>query len=143
MKDTHARPPLIATLLAEHVHLARIMELMAAQLDELANGAASDSHVLYETVSYMVNWADRYHHPREDLIYGRAAELDRLQRPAPGCTLEHDAGRIGNFRQPGRIKARQRPIDRPDDPLHRELARLPNIDDQDPTGRMGSMNLFG
>ncbi len=92
MKDTHARPPLIATLLAEHVHLARIMELMAAQLDELANGAASDSHVLYETVSYMVNWADRYHHPREDLIYGRAAELDgQLADDVDSLQRQHDA----------------------------------------------------
>ncbi len=92
MKNEQARPPLIATLLAEHQHLARIMELMAAQLDALASDAVADSHVLYETMSYMVNWADRYHHPREDLIYGRAAELDpQLADDVDSLQRQHDA----------------------------------------------------
>jgi hemerythrin-like domain-containing protein len=27
-------------------------------------------------MDYMVSWPDRFHHPREDLIYGRVAEID-------------------------------------------------------------------
>jgi len=78
MSSKHTRPPLMATLLAEHKHLAHIIKTMEGQLDALAAGAPVDSHVLFEIMSYMVSWADRYHHPREDLIYGRAAELDQL-----------------------------------------------------------------
>ncbi|MFO7551471.1 MAG: hemerythrin domain-containing protein [Haliea sp.] len=92
MNDRHNRPPLIATLLAEHVHLTHITELMAAQLEALASDAPADSHVLYEIMSYMVDWADRYHHPREDLIYGRAAELDRqLADDVDSLQRQHDA----------------------------------------------------
>ena len=35
-----------------------------------------DTHVVYEIMDYMVRWPDRFHHPREDLIYGRVAEID-------------------------------------------------------------------
>jgi len=92
MEQDQSRPPLRATLLAEHRHLAKITELMAAQLDALEDGAPADSHVLYEIMSYMVAWADRYHHPREDLIYGRAAELDRqLADDVDSLQRQHDA----------------------------------------------------
>ena len=91
MSDEQDRPPLIATLLAEHKHLARITRMMAAQLDALDAGAPVDSHVLFEIMSYMVSWADRYHHPREDLIYGRAAELDRqLADDVDSLQRQHD-----------------------------------------------------
>jgi hemerythrin-like domain-containing protein len=92
MEHDQTRPPLLATLLAEHRHLAKITELMAAQLDALEDGAPADSHVLYEIMSYMVAWADRHHHPREDLIYGRAAELDRqLADDVDSLQRQHDA----------------------------------------------------
>jgi hemerythrin-like domain-containing protein len=92
MSSKHKRPPLIATLLAEHEHLTRITGMMAAQLDALAEGTPIDSHVLFEIMSYMVSWADRYHHPREDLIYGRAAELDRqLADDVDSLQRQHDA----------------------------------------------------
>lgn len=92
MSSNHKRPPLIATLLAEHEHLTRITGVMAAQLDALAEGTPIDSHVLFEIMSYMVSWADRYHHPREDLIYGRAAELDRqLADDVDSLQRQHDA----------------------------------------------------
>lgn len=91
MSNEQTRPPLIATLLAEHQHLARITKMMAAQLDALDAGAAVDSHVLFEIMSYMVSWADRYHHPREDLIYGRAAELDpQLADDVDSLQRQHD-----------------------------------------------------
>ena len=91
MPNRPATPPLIATLRAEHVYLARISALMTEQLDAIDRGAAVDSHILYEIMSYMVSWADRYHHPREDLIYGRAAELDaQLADDVDSLQRQHD-----------------------------------------------------
>lgn len=69
-------PPLIKTLRAEHRHIAGVMELLREQLDAIDAGQPVDSHVVYEIMDYMVTWPDRFHHPREDLIYGRVAELD-------------------------------------------------------------------
>jgi len=50
--------------------------LFADQLKSIEEGQLVDTHVVYEIMDYMVTWPDRYHHPREDLIYGRVAEID-------------------------------------------------------------------
>ena len=71
-----ARHPLMKTLYAEHRHIASVMQLLAGQLAAIEAGEPVDTHVVYETMDYMVTWPDRYHHPREDLIYAHAAELD-------------------------------------------------------------------
>lgn len=71
-----AEAPMISALRAEHRHMASVMELMSAQLDAVERGDLVDTHVLYEIMHYMVSWPDQFHHPREDLIYGRVAELD-------------------------------------------------------------------
>ncbi|MEP1469967.1 MAG: hemerythrin domain-containing protein [Halieaceae bacterium] len=68
--------PMMAALRAEHRHMASVMELMAQQLDAVAEGDLVDTHMLYESMDYMLSWPDRYHHPREDLIYGRVADID-------------------------------------------------------------------
>ena len=80
--------PLMKTLRAEHRHMATVMQLFVDQLKALEDGQVVDAHVLYEVMEYMVTWPDRYHHPREDLIYSRVAEIspkaadevDSLQR---------------------------------------------------------------
>jgi hemerythrin-like domain-containing protein len=54
----------------------RAGKLFAEQLDAIDAGDLVDTHVVYEIMDYMVTWPDRFHHPREDLIYLRVAELD-------------------------------------------------------------------
>lgn len=71
-----AEQPMMKGLRAEHRHISGVMELFAGQLDSIANGQLVDTHVVYEIMDYMISWPDRFHHPREDLIYGRVAELD-------------------------------------------------------------------
>lgn len=68
--------PLMKTLRAEHRHIARVLELFVDQIEAIEQGQLVDTHVVYEIMDYMVNWPDRFHHPREDLIYGRVAEID-------------------------------------------------------------------
>lgn len=68
--------PMIKALRAEHRHIATVMQLFLDQLKAIEGGQAVDTHVVYEIMDYMVAWPDRFHHPREDLIYGRAAEID-------------------------------------------------------------------
>ncbi|MEQ8515942.1 MAG: hemerythrin domain-containing protein, partial [Chromatocurvus sp.] len=76
MPDTGDAAMLVA-LRAEHQHIAAIMGLLSQQLNAVERGDLVDPHVLYEIMDYMVMWPDRFHHPREDLIYDHAAELDR------------------------------------------------------------------
>ena len=75
-KRTVAEQPVMAALRAEHKHIASVMEVFAQQLDAVATGELVDTHIMYETMDYMVSWPDRFHHPREDLVYGRVAEVD-------------------------------------------------------------------
>jgi hemerythrin-like domain-containing protein len=83
--------PLMVALRAEHRHMANIMELFKEQLDAIDQGAMVDTHVVYEIMDYMVTWPDRYHHPREDLIYGRVAEVDKSAEDAVDTLQrEHD-----------------------------------------------------
>jgi hemerythrin-like domain-containing protein len=70
------QPPLLEALYAEHRHIASVMQLFSEQLAAIEAGELVDTHVVYEVMDYMVTWPDRFHHPREDLIYGRVAELD-------------------------------------------------------------------
>ena len=75
VKEAKVRP-LMETLRSEHRHLGSVMELFKKQLEAIEQGQLVDTHVVYEIMDYMVRWPDRFHHPREDLIYGRVAEID-------------------------------------------------------------------
>lgn len=84
-------PAMLAALRAEHRHIAAIMGLLAQQLDAVERGALVDPHILYEIMDYMVMWPDRFHHPREDLVYDVVAELDRDAAPdMRELQLEHE-----------------------------------------------------
>ena len=79
-KNSIGKPPeqpLMKALRAEHRHIATVMQLFADQLQAIEAGEAVDAHVVFEVMDYMATWPDRYHHPREDLIYHRVAELDK------------------------------------------------------------------
>lgn len=69
-------PPLVKALRAEHRHISSVMQLFVDQLKAIEGGQLVDTHVVFEIMDYMVTWPDRFHHPREDLVYGRVAELD-------------------------------------------------------------------
>lgn len=71
-----AEQPLMKALRAEHRHMSTVMQLFTEQLKAIEGGELVDTHVVYEIMDYMVTWPDRFHHPREDLIYARVAEVD-------------------------------------------------------------------
>lgn len=79
-KSSAGKPPeqpLMKALRAEHRHIATVMQLFSDQLQAIETGETVDAHVVFEVMDYMATWPDRYHHPREDLIYNRVAELDK------------------------------------------------------------------
>jgi hemerythrin-like domain-containing protein len=73
---SHSKHPMIDTLLAEHRYMATVIQLLTKQLDALEQGEDLDPHVIYELMHYMCHYPDNFHHPREDVIYQRAGELD-------------------------------------------------------------------
>ncbi len=74
----HARSehPIMQTLYAEHRYMATLLHMLGEQLAALETGQVVDPHILYEVMHYMTRFPDSFHHPREDMVYQRAGELD-------------------------------------------------------------------
>lgn len=71
-----SKHPIVATLQAEHRYMATLVEQLDDQLTALEQGEQVDYHILYEVMHYMTHFPDAFHHPREDMVYQRAGELD-------------------------------------------------------------------
>ena len=83
--------PILATLYAEHRYMGTLLKLLETQLDLLEMGEPVDGQVLYESLHYMTHYPDAFHHPREDLVYQRASEVDpKLADSVDTLQREHD-----------------------------------------------------
>lgn len=81
---------LIAQLHQDHINLSRLLEVMELKVENLKAGDTPNFLLLSDLVDYIGNYADQYHHPREDHMYhyfaGRDASLDaHLQK----CEVDH------------------------------------------------------
>lgn len=87
-----SKHPVLATLHAEHRYMATLLKLADDQLESLSAGETRvDSRVLYESLHYMTHYPDAFHHPREDLVYQRAGELDKsIADDVDTLQREHD-----------------------------------------------------
>lgn len=76
-----AKPPeAVAALLGEHRYQALLLNALEKQVGQLNQELEPDVEVLYGVMHYMTNFPDRYHHPKEDLIFERLAQRDPSQR---------------------------------------------------------------
>lgn len=86
------RPAVLETLFQEHRYMASLLRVVEGQLDQIEAGETLDCHVVYEAVHYLTQYPDRFHHPREDLVYAKAAEVSSvLQDDVDTLQHEHDA----------------------------------------------------
>jgi hemerythrin-like domain-containing protein len=86
-----SKNPVLATLYAEHRYMSTLMKLLTDQLDAVEQGEEVEAHVLYESLHYMTHYPDAFHHPREDLVYQRAGELDsKIADSVDTLQREHD-----------------------------------------------------
>lgn len=76
---------------AEHVRFNRLLDLVENQLDRFHLGMRPDYTRILEAMRYMRQYADTFHHPREDLAFARLAERDpRSRREIEALIGEHD-----------------------------------------------------
>ncbi|MEE4662158.1 MAG: hemerythrin domain-containing protein [Halieaceae bacterium] len=68
--------PVLATLYAEHRYMGTLQRLVEAELERIDADEPVDPHVFYESLHYLTHYPDAFHHPREDLVYARAGEVD-------------------------------------------------------------------
>jgi len=77
--DTNADP--IGAWHAEHKRFARLLDVFERQMMAFHAGEHPDYELMRDIVHYLHHYADRYHHPREDVAFARLIERDRAVEP--------------------------------------------------------------
>ncbi|NYZ11265.1 hemerythrin domain-containing protein [Azospirillum sp. RWY-5-1] len=65
-------PPTLQRIVAEHKAIAAMMNVMEAEIIELEAKGAFDIDLVRLILSYMAEYPDRFHHPKEELLFAAA-----------------------------------------------------------------------
>jgi len=66
----------------EHMRFRRLLDYLEQQMAAFRAGEDPDYDLMRDVVHYLHHYADRFHHPREDVAFERLAQRD------PGCGLQ-------------------------------------------------------
>ena len=75
-------PVAIAAWHQEHVYFNQLLHLLRREVDVFHLGGRPSYELMYDIVSYLREYGDAVHHPREDLAF------DRLVKRCPDLELE-------------------------------------------------------
>jgi len=70
----------------EHMYFKRLLHLLQEEVDVFASGDTPNYQLMLDIISYLRDWADHYHHPREDEAFRRIAKK-RPDRELPIARL--------------------------------------------------------
>jgi hemerythrin-like domain-containing protein len=80
----------IAAWHAEHVYFGRLLGLLRRELDVFHRGERPDYQVMQDIVTYLRDYSDQYHHPREDEAFARLARrCPDMELPLARLQQEH------------------------------------------------------
>ncbi len=80
----------IAVWHEEHVYFNQLLTLLKKELDVFHGGARPNYELMLDVISYLRDYSDRYHHPREDEAYARLAhKRPDLELPLARLKQEH------------------------------------------------------
>ena len=83
-------PEPLAIWHAEHVNFARLLDLLEAQVAAFHRAGHPNYDLMGSIVYYLRSFADRFHHPREDVAFARLVERDPDMRlPINRLLQEH------------------------------------------------------
>ena len=75
---------------AEHVYFTRLLELLHKEVDEFHRGERPNYELMLDIVSYLRDYSDQYHHPREDVAFDRLVKhCPDLELPLARLRQEH------------------------------------------------------
>ena len=66
----------VGALYVEHRYVARLLDVLEAQVAAVSRGQSLDREASLGVMSYMTQHPDAYHHPREDAMFARLAKRD-------------------------------------------------------------------
>jgi hemerythrin-like domain-containing protein len=80
----------VAVWHAEHARFASLLDFIEQQMTVFHKGVDPDYELMRDVVYYLHNYADRYHHPREDVAFARLVKRDpAMSLPVNRLLQEH------------------------------------------------------
>jgi len=74
-------PDPIAAWHTEHVYFGRLLDLLQRQVEVFHTGERPNYELMLDIISYLREFADRYHHPREDAAFACLAKRFPEMKP--------------------------------------------------------------
>jgi hemerythrin-like domain-containing protein len=62
---------------AEHVYFSHLLDLLQRELDVFHFGGRPNYELAQDIITYLRDYGDQYHHPREDRVFERLAKRSR------------------------------------------------------------------
>ena len=78
----------IAALKRDHANIEKILELLESEILAIEVGKTPDYPLLQDIMCYMNQYPDRFHHPKEDLIFARLVKCDPTAGAAVSDALD-------------------------------------------------------
>ena len=66
----------IAALERDHANIAKLLEILESEILAIEVGKTPDYPLMQDIMRYMAQYSDRFHHPKEDLIFARLLKHD-------------------------------------------------------------------
>ena len=66
----------IAALKRDHANIAKLLEILESEILAIEVGKTPDYLLMREIMRYMAEHSDRFHHPKEDLIFAQLLKRD-------------------------------------------------------------------
>ncbi len=81
----------ISELHSQHGNFARLLAVLRDELDTLSRDGSPDYGVMRDVMLYMTTFPDRFHHPKEDLVFESALTVEpSLESTVRTLSLEHE-----------------------------------------------------
>lgn len=78
----------IAAWHADHMRFARLLDFLQQQMTVFHDGQDPDYELMRDVIYYLHHYADRYHHPREDVAFACLVQRDPELKPAINRLLQ-------------------------------------------------------
>lgn len=72
----------------DHMNFSKLLDMLEGEIRLFHAAAAPDYELMLDIMYYMTHYPDVYHHPKEDLVFGKIASLDLQARDAVQNLLE-------------------------------------------------------
>jgi hemerythrin-like domain-containing protein len=78
----------ITALKRDHANIAKLLEILETEILAIKVGKTPDHSLMQDIMRYMAQYSDRFHHPKEDLIFARLLKHDTGVRAEAEALIE-------------------------------------------------------